>query len=52
MDADPASFADGLFFLLKVKCPVIARDLGCAVNAIVVERARAGTPAGGARKEA
>jgi len=28
---------EGLFFLLKVKCPVIARDIGCKVGDIVVK---------------
>ncbi len=32
---------DGLFFLLKAKCPVIARDLGCAVGDIVIKAAEA-----------
>lgn len=27
-----------IFFLLKVKCPVLARDLGCETGAIVVKR--------------
>ncbi len=27
-----------IFFLLKVKCPVIARDLGCDTGAVVVKR--------------
>ena len=27
-----------VFFLLKVKCPVIARDIGCEVGGIVVQK--------------
>jgi uncharacterized protein with ATP-grasp and redox domains len=30
-----------IFFVLKVKCPVIARDIGCEVGAVVVQE-RAG----------
>jgi len=29
-----------LFFLLKVKCPVIARDIGCEVGTMVLRRGR------------
>ncbi len=27
-----------VFFMLKVKCPVIARDIGCAVGEMVLRR--------------
>ncbi len=30
-----------IFFLLKVKCPVIARDIGCSVNETVLRRSAA-----------
>jgi len=36
-----------IFFLLKVKCPVIARDINCAVGAMVLQRA---LPAAAAEK--
>lgn len=35
-----------VFFILKVKCSVVARDLGCEVGATVVKRKRARAPAG------
>ena len=39
-----------VFFILKAKCPVIARDLGCDVGSLVLRRSRcakAGTGKGG-----
>jgi uncharacterized protein with ATP-grasp and redox domains len=45
------SGTDGVCFLLKVKCPVLATDLGCTVGELVVRQGRAadtnrgGTPA-------
>jgi len=39
-----------IFFILKAKCPVIARDLGCEVGSLVLQRsscARAGAGKGG-----
>lgn len=32
-----------IFFILKAKCPVIARDLGCRVGSLILRRHR---PAG------
>jgi len=32
-----------VFYLLKAKCPVIARDIGCEVGALVVRRPRDGS---------
>jgi len=29
----------GVFFLLKVKCPVIAEDIGCPVGTLILRRA-------------
>jgi len=29
---------ENIFFILKVKCPVIARDLGCEVGSLVLRR--------------
>ena len=29
-----------IYFLLKVKCPVIARDLDCAIGSLVLRRSR------------
>jgi uncharacterized protein with ATP-grasp and redox domains len=30
-----------IFFILKAKCPVIAKDLGCEVGAMILRRSRA-----------
>jgi uncharacterized protein with ATP-grasp and redox domains len=41
------SRADGhIFFLLRVKCPVLARDMGCQVGEPVVKELRPATKAG------
>ena len=29
-----------IFFILKAKCPVIARDLGCELGSLVLQRSR------------
>lgn len=34
-----------IFFLLKAKCPVIARDIGCRVGSMVIHNARQSSPA-------
>jgi len=34
------------FFLLRVKCPIIARDIGCPVGALVVSQAQGGKTGG------
>ncbi|MBN2329270.1 MAG: DUF89 family protein [Candidatus Omnitrophica bacterium] len=33
-----------IFFLLKAKCPVIARDIGCKVGALILKRTFAAAP--------
>jgi hypothetical protein len=36
-----------VFFVLVVKCPVIARDIGCAVGSLVLRNGSGGTDGGG-----
>jgi len=36
-----------IYFLLKAKCPVIARDIGCQEGAMVLERSKVSAAAGG-----
>jgi len=33
-----------IFFILKAKCPVIARDLGCEVGSLVLRRSSGAKP--------
>ncbi|MGC9329714.1 MAG: damage-control phosphatase ARMT1 family protein [Candidatus Hinthialibacter sp.] len=33
-----------IYFLLKAKCPVIARDIGCKVGALILKRSSASAP--------
>jgi uncharacterized protein with ATP-grasp and redox domains len=41
-----------VFFILKAKCPVIAKDLGCEVGAMILRRSRAFSDIGDLVKEA